>query len=140
LKAFLRNQRLLILLSLLFITPLGFLSKSYTGTAQEWVKDYSGDILYEVFWCLFFFLLIPTRKAITQIPSWVFAVTCALEFLQLWKYPFLEAIRATFIGRTLLGTTFVWWDFPHYIVGCLIGWLWLRQIWRFAKGLRYSGE
>ncbi|HEY9600162.1 MAG TPA: DUF2809 domain-containing protein [Allocoleopsis sp.] len=139
-KAFIRNQRLLILLSLLVITPLGFLSKSYTGIEQEWINDYSGDILYEVFWCLFFFLLIPTRKAIAQIPIWVFAVTCALEFLQLWKPPFLEAIRATFIGRTLLGTTFAWWDFPHYAVGCCIGWLWLRQIWRLSKRSRHPAE
>ncbi len=126
------TQRLLTILSLLIVTPLGFLSKSYTGLGQEWIHDYSGDILYEVFWCLFFFLLIPSRKAVTQIPLWVFGVTCALEILQLWKNPFLDAIRATFLGRTLLGTTFVWWDFPHYAVGCLIGWLWLQQIWKIS--------
>ncbi|MCA1992128.1 MAG: DUF2809 domain-containing protein [Coleofasciculus sp. S288] len=124
--------QLLTSVSLLIVTPLGILSKFYYGPAQVWVNDYSGDILYEIFWCLFFFLLIPTRKAITQIPLWVFAVTCVLEILQLWKSPFLEAIRATFIGRTLLGTTFVWWDFPHYAVGSLLGWLWLLQIWRSA--------
>lgn len=127
------TQTLLTILSLLIVTPLGFLSKLYNGPVHEWVNDSSGDILYEIFWCLFFFLLIPRRQAVTQIPLWVFGVTCMLEFLQLWKSPFLEAIRATFVGQTLLGTTFVWWDFPHYVVGCLIGWLWLRQIWRFGK-------
>jgi hypothetical protein len=49
-------------------------------------------------------------------------------FLQLWHPPLLEQIRATLIGKLLLGTTFVWWDFPHYILGCIFGWLWLRQL------------
>ncbi|MBZ0108160.1 MAG: hypothetical protein K8F52_05790 [Candidatus Scalindua rubra] len=21
----------------------------------------------------------------------------------------------------MIGTTFVWWDFPHYIIGCIAG-------------------
>lgn len=127
------NQRWLTILSLLIVTPLGFLSKLYTGPAQNWFNNYAGDILYEIFWCLFFFLLIPHRKAIRQIPIWVFFVTCMLEFLQLWHPPFLQQIRANFLGRTLLGTTFVWWDFPHYAIGCIIGWLWLQQIWRLPE-------
>jgi hypothetical protein len=127
------RQRLLTILSLLIVTPLGFLSKFYSGPLHEWCNDFGGDILYEIFWCLFVFLLIPSRKTLTRIPVWVFGITCVIEFLQLWKSPFWEAIRATFIGRTLLGTTFVWWDFPHYAVGCLIGWLWLRQISRTVK-------
>ncbi|MBW4647813.1 MAG: DUF2809 domain-containing protein [Kastovskya adunca ATA6-11-RM4] len=118
------------ILSLLLVTPLGFLSKFYSGVAAQWVNHYAGDVLYEIFWCLFFFLLIPSRKAVNHIPLGVFGVTCALEVLQLWKSPFLEALRATFVGRTLLGTTFSWGDFFYYAVGCLMGWLWLRQIWR----------
>lgn len=129
----LQKLRLLTIVSLLIITPLGFLSKEYYGPWKEWVNDSSGDILYEIFWCLFIFLFLPNRKAITIIPLWVFVVTCLIEFLQLWKNPFLDAIRATFVGRTLLGTTFVWLDFPHYAIGCIIGWLWLRQLWRFCQ-------
>lgn len=128
-----QKLRLLTIVSLLIITPLGFLSKEYYGPWKEWVNDSSGDILYEIFWCLFFFLFILNRKAITSIPLGVFIVTCLIEFLQLWKNPFLDAIRATFLGRTFLGTTFVWWDFPHYALGCILGWLWLRQLWRFCK-------
>ncbi len=134
------SQRLLTILSLLLVTPIGFLSKSYDGPAHEWVNDFGGDILYEIFWCLFVFLLIPNRKTVTQAPWGVFGITCMLEFLQLWKNPYLEAIRATFIGRTLLGTTFVGWDFPHYAIGCLIGWLWLKQLFRFGHHLRHSGQ
>jgi hypothetical protein len=63
-----------------------------------------------------------------QIPLWVFSITCVLEFMQLWHPPVLQQFRATFLGRMLIGTTFSWWDFPHYAVGCLLGWFWLRQL------------
>lgn len=125
-------QRFLIIISLILITPLGFLSKFYHGTAQDWINNFSGDILYEIFWCLLLFLLMPSRKSVVQIPLGVLIITCILEISQLWKPPFLQAIRATFWGKIFLGTTFVWWDFPHYIVGCIISWLWLRQIWKLS--------
>ncbi|MEP0751019.1 DUF2809 domain-containing protein [Trichocoleus sp. Lan] len=122
-----------IILSLLIIVPLGLLSKKYTGFGRGWVNDFSGDILYEIFWCLFGFFLFPSRKAMNQIPIWVFGITCTIEFLQLCHQPVLDSIRSTFLGKLLLGTTFSWWDFPHYLLGCIIGWLWLQQIVRGYK-------
>lgn len=130
------NIRWLTILSLIIVTPLGFLSKFYQGPLDWWFNDYGGGVLYEIFWCLFVFLLIPKRQAVIKIPIWVFIVTCILEILQLWHPPFLQQIRATFWGRMFLGTTFVWWDFPHYVIGCLIGWLWLKQIWKLSENKR----
>lgn len=60
-------------------------------------------------------------------------MTCILEFLQLWHPPFLELIRSYLIGRLLIGTSFSWWDFPHYLVGCLIGWWWLAKLEKFSR-------
>ena len=125
-----RQLRLLTFISLLIITPLGFLTKFYAGPAHQWFNDYAAGVLYEIFWCLAAFWLIPKRKAIASIPMWVFGITCALEILQLWKTPILQWLRSSLAGRLLLGTTFSWWDFPHYAAGCLIGWLWLRLIWQ----------
>ena len=45
-----------------------------------------------------------------------------------WMSIFLERIRSNFWGSALIGTTFVWWDFPHYAIGCAVGWLLIRQI------------
>ena len=45
-----------------------------------------------------------------------------LVCLQLWHPLFLEVIRSTFTGSTLIGTTFVWLDFTHYVIGCYAGW------------------
>lgn len=106
--------------TLAVVTPLGFLTKAYTGPAAGWVHDYAGGVLYVAFWVLVVLWLRPSAPA-RVAAAFVFAATCALELLQLWHPPFLEAIRASFFGRTLLGTTFVWWDFPHYALGALLG-------------------
>ncbi|NJK39537.1 MAG: DUF2809 domain-containing protein [Oscillatoriales cyanobacterium RM2_1_1] len=63
-----------------------------------------------------------------KVAVWVFIITCILEVLQLWKPPFLQAIRATLMGRLLLGTSFSLWDFLYYALGCAIAWGYLRQI------------
>ena len=114
-----------ILSPLLVVTVLGFASKFYQGPAAWWFNNYVGGLLYEVFWCIVGFLLFPRAKPL-RIALCVFVVTCSLEFLQLWHPPFLEVIRSTFVGRTFIGTTFSTWDFFYYVVGCVIGWIWLR--------------
>jgi hypothetical protein len=122
------NARKRILISLLIVTPTGFLFKLYCGPAQGWFRNYGAGVLYEIFWCLFFFYFWPRKEMITRIAVGVFLVTCFLEILQLWHPWFLEQIRSSFFGSALIGTTFVWWDFPHYALGCCIGWLWMRLI------------
>lgn len=117
-------------LSLLMITPAGLGLKLYKGPGQGWLNDYAAGVLYEVFWCLVFYLLWPRRELATRIAVGVLGVTCVLEVLQLWHPWVLEQVRATFMGRALIGTTFSWWDFPHYALGCVLGWLWMRGIQR----------
>lgn len=119
-------QWLYSVVSLLIIIVMGFLFKFYTGPAHEWFNNYGAAVFYEIFWCLFVFLLLP--RTVRQIPLWVFGVTCGLEFLQLWHQPMLEQFRSTFLGRMLIGTTFSCWDFPHYVLGCVLGCLWLKQL------------
>ncbi|MBH8562179.1 DUF2809 domain-containing protein [Nostoc sp. CENA67] len=123
-----RNQAILIILSLLIVVVMGFLFKYYPGPAHQWFNNYGSSIFYEIFWCLLAFWFFRTRKAVQLITVWVLIITCIIEFLQLWHPPLLEEIRATLIGKWLLGSTFSWWDFPHYVLGCILGWLWLRQL------------
>ena len=120
-------RRLKTSLSLVLVLPAGLLTKVYAGPGKAWVSDHLGGVLYEVFWCLGVFLILPRSKSLT-VASSVLLVTCALEVLQLWHPPFLELVRRSFIGATLLGTSFDWLDFPHYVVGCAIGWLGMRRL------------
>lgn len=119
--------------SLLIVTLLGFFFKFYRGTGQAWFNDYGAAVWYEIFWCLLIYAIFSRKKAVQNIPIAVFFATSFLEFLQLSNLPILQTIRSYTLGRFLIGTTFAWWDFPHYLLGCLLGWVWLRQIRRLAQ-------
>ncbi|GBD88761.1 hypothetical protein BMS3Abin03_02702 [bacterium BMS3Abin03] len=114
------KERVWAVALLLIITPLGFYTKFYSGPAADWVNNSLGGLLYEIFWCLLFFILFVNAKPWVIALS-VFIVTGLLEFLQLWHPEFLEIIRSYFIGRTILGNSFIWTDFIYYIIGSLIG-------------------
>jgi hypothetical protein len=116
-----KKFRIRLFIALLLVTPLGFATKFYSGPLHAWVHDSMGGVLYEVFWCLAAAVFFP-RVNIKKTAALIFTATCVLEILQLWHPPFLEAVRMTFIGRTLIGTSFSWLDFPHYLLGCLAGW------------------
>ena len=107
---------------------MGFWSKSYRGVGAWWFNDYGGGVLYVIFWCLFFHLIFCGKKNALKIAVWVLVATCLLEVLQLWHAAFLEAIRAVYIGRTLIGTTFVWLDLPHYVLGAVIGFFLIKLL------------
>ncbi|WP_253274168.1 DUF2809 domain-containing protein [Myxosarcina sp. GI1] len=127
------NRNLAIFISILIIVPLGLFSKVYTGIGQTWVRDYSGDILYEVLWCLVFFWFFSSKRATVIIPIWVFIVTSIIEVSQLFFHHVPVALRKTITWKLLLGSSFVWWDFLYYAIGCLLGWLILNRIYRLTN-------
>ena len=123
-----QKKQLNIIISLLIVIGMGFFFKFYNGFGRQWFNNSVAAIFYEVFWCLFVYLFLKGRRAISQIPVGVFIITCILEFLQLWHPPLLQQMRSTLVGRLILGTTFSWWDFFYYTVGCILGWFWLKQL------------
>jgi hypothetical protein len=106
--------------------PLGFATKLYAGPGAESTRAFGG-VLYEVFWCLMIQFLRPRARPATTAVA-VLGATCALEFLQLWHPSFLQALRGNFLGRTVLGDTFAWSDFPYYFGGSALGWWWVRRL------------
>ncbi|MEA2103440.1 MAG: DUF2809 domain-containing protein [Candidatus Cloacimonadota bacterium] len=112
------------LISLIIVTPLGFATKFYNGIFAEWVNNSLGGVFYEIFWCLIFLFIFVRLKPIL-ISIFVFLITSVLEFTQLFSNPFLNVIRSNFIGRTIIGSSFVWSDFVYYFFGCTIAYFWI---------------
>jgi hypothetical protein len=111
--------RLRLLLVLAVVVPLGLATKFYAGPAETWVNSHAGGFLYVVFWCLFALAIWP-RLSPWTVAGVVLLFTSMLEFLQLWHPPLLQAIRSTFPGHALIGSSFSWRDFPHYGAGALV--------------------
>lgn len=122
-----RRKQLWTAGSILGVAPLGFLTKAYGGWGAEWVNNSLGGVLYVIFWCLLLRLVWP-RSSSKNLAAIVLVGTSLLEVLQLWHPPFQEWVRTSFLGRTLIGTTFVPSDFLYYIIGCLVGWLWIQRL------------
>jgi hypothetical protein len=116
-----------IALALAVVLPLGVYTKFYRGPAAAWINDPLGSILYEIAWCLLAALAF-RRSRPAAIAAVVFGATCAIEVLQLWRPPFLEFLRSFFVGRLVLGTTFVWSDFLWYAAGSAAGYGLLRRL------------
>jgi hypothetical protein len=121
------KKQIITLILILLITPIGFYTKFYHGTGEQWIHNYLGGILYVIFWILIYYLFFPKEKP-WIISITVFIVTCAVEFLQLWHQPVLELLRSNFIGRTILGNSFTLYDFPWYLTGAVAGYLILTLI------------
>jgi Protein of unknown function (DUF2809) len=117
------RQRLVVALTV--IAPLGIATKFYRGPGEGWVGAHAGGVLYVVFWSLLILALRP-RLSPWVVGGAVLTVTSALEVAQLWHPRPLEAVRATFVGHALLGSTFAWSDFPHYAAGLLLA-VWIAR-------------
>ncbi|MBD2079451.1 DUF2809 domain-containing protein [Leptolyngbya sp. FACHB-17] len=124
--------RVSLLLTISLIIPLGYFVR-FSPLFPNWFSDVFGSIAYQIFFIsLVQFCFPKTPIAKTVIGVFIFA--CAIEFLQLWQPPFLQAIRATPPGRLILGNTFLWSDFPSYAIGSTVGWLGMRQLKRASYG------
>jgi Protein of unknown function (DUF2809) len=129
----LSTYRLRLLISAIAFIPIGYWVR-FHGFGPNELKDALGSVAYEMFWITLALACWPKVLPL-KMSSGVFLLTCALEFLQFWQPPFLQAIRATFPGRLVLGNTFSGSDFPAYGMGSFLGYLWANFL---AKTVRKS--
>ena len=124
------KNKIYAVIFLILIIPFGFYIKLYSGAGHEWMNNKLGGVLYEIFWCLVFYILLPKSKP-AKIAIWVLIITCALEFVQLLDNSLLEIIRSDFIGQTIIGNSFTWSDFPYYFIGSVLGYLILKNLEKY---------
>src|SRR5690348_2696751 len=124
------QRRLSLLVTAIAVGVLGYWVR-FKAPISPAAQDSAGGAFYVMFFVLVAALTAPRTRP-SRISSFVFLVTCILEFLQLWHPGWLERIRSTFIGRCLLGTTFGWSDFPPYALGAIVGWALLRVLARLT--------
>jgi hypothetical protein len=126
--------RIALLISTVLLLPIGYLVR-FSQSGFPWLDDALGSIAYEMFWIVLVLTGFPKFSPM-KVAIAVCLSTCAIEVLQLWQPPFLQAIRATLPGRLVLGNTFSGSDFPPYFVGSFLGWAWVRGI---RQGMSNTG-
>ena len=114
------RARLLAAGAAMVTVALGLGSRRFGAALPTFVADYAGDTLYAT---LVFPLLLfaAPRARIAWLGVLAFALSALVEVSQRWHVGPLDAARATRLGRLVLGTTFVWSDFPCYAVGAALG-------------------
>lgn len=88
-------------------------------------QDLNG-LFYALAWALGLALLAP-RAAARRLAAAALAISCSVEFLQLWHPHWLEVWRAEPFGHLVFGSAFAWADLPYYGLGAVVAayWLWL---------------
>jgi hypothetical protein len=109
------------------IAGLGFFSKLYPPFEGTWIANHLAGLFYVTEVCLVIYIVFPSHSS-SIYALIAFFLTAIIEFFQLWDPSFLMSIRGTFIGQTILGSSFNWLDFPLYLGGALLGWALLRWI------------
>lgn len=125
------QYRLALMVGIIIILPLGYWVR-FHSPAPEWLNDMLGSLAYQILLMMLVAYCLP-KASLAWVAVWVCLASCAIEFLQLWQPPFLQAIRATLPGRLILGNTFGWSDFPPYFIGSFVGWAGMRSLIRITQ-------
>jgi hypothetical protein len=114
------RSRLWLLVCVVAVIALGLASRKFPSLFPAIFGKYPGDAL----WAIMVFAglaFIKPRASTARLAVLAFAISCAVEFSQLYHAPWLNAIRDTTIGHLVLGSTFSWFDIVAYAVGVLVG-------------------
>jgi hypothetical protein len=89
------------------------------GGVPSWVTLYAGDVAWGAMFFALFCALWPT---LITARAWLAAVitTELIEFSELYRAPWLEALRATRGGGLLLGHVFLWSDVVCVALGATL--------------------
>jgi hypothetical protein len=113
------RHRGLYAIAILLVVVSGLLSRRHPGLFPLSLGKYPGDALWAVMIFLGFGFLFPAMPTV-RIGLAAVAFSCAIEFAQIYRAPWIDSIRATTLGHLILGSGFSWMDIAAYSVGILL--------------------
>jgi hypothetical protein len=116
----LQRSRLIYALAVVLVIGIGLLWRSGLFALPSFVAKYGGDSLWAlvVFLCFGF---VSPRASTVRIGFIAVCFAWSVELLQLYHAPWIDGIRATPLGRVVLGSTFNSPDLLAYVVGIGLG-------------------
>jgi hypothetical protein len=120
-EMFSRNQGRIFkitLLVLVFITGLS--TRQYRGEHQLLINNNVGGVFYVLFGSLLISLILPRIKPYLPVLM-AFGITCLLEVIQWFRYPFMVELTKNNTMAYVFGNCFNWTDFIYYAIGAVAG-------------------
>jgi len=99
---------------------VGLASRAYAAHLPWWLAKNAGDALYATM-VFFGFGFLATRAKTSMVAFAAMAFCVAIEFMQLYRAPWIDAVRATTPGRLVLGQGFHAFDLVCYGLGVGLG-------------------
>ncbi|HEX7842991.1 MAG TPA: DUF2809 domain-containing protein [Kofleriaceae bacterium] len=99
---------------------LGLASRSYRAYLPWWLAKNAGDALYATMVVFGVGFLAP-RASTARIALAAIAFCFAIELSQLYRAPWIDAVRETLPGRLILGQGFHAFDLVCYLIGVALG-------------------
>ena len=124
-----RRSRLVLSLLALAVIAIGLASRRGYVPFPAALGNYPGDALWAwvVLMCVAWVRPAITR---TRLVGWSLLMAFAIEFLQLYQAPWMQALRANKLAYLVLGNGFDPLDLLAYAVGIALGaavdWAWQR--------------
>lgn len=110
------RRRLCLLAAIVATIVAGLASRRFPWLLPSWLGKSPGDALWAAM--LYFGLALLAPRARSSRVAVAALVLCWLvEASQLYRTPWLDAVRATTLGHLALGSTFVWSDLLAYALG-----------------------
>ena len=114
-----RNRRLYAVAAIL-VVGIGLFWRSGVLPLPAFLVKYGGDSLWALVVFLGFGFVFP-RTSTVRIGLLAIGFAWSVEFLQLYHAGWIDGIRATRLGRLILGNTFNSPDLLAYTVGIAVG-------------------
>ncbi|WP_417283926.1 DUF2809 domain-containing protein [Comamonas sp.] len=128
-----RRSRVLLTLLALIVIALGLASRRGWLPFPAVLGNYPGDALWAWVVLLCVAWLRPAM-ACSRLAAFSLLIAFAIEFLQLYQAPWMQALRAHKLAYLVLGNGFDPMDLVAYVVGVGLGvvvdWAWARQLQR----------
>ena len=128
-----RRSRMVLTLLIAVVIAIGLASRRGYMPFPAWLGNYPGDAL----WAWVVLLCVAwLRPAIARVRlvTWSLVIAFAIEFLQLYQAPWMQALRANKLAYLVLGNGFDPLDLLAYVlgigVGAVVDWSWQRWLQR----------
>jgi len=114
------RNRLLYAMAAAIMIALGLASRKAPHIVADTFGKYPGDI----FWATMVYFLIASlspKLPAKRVFFTTFIFSTAIEFLKLYRAPWMIAIRHSTAGALVFGHVFTWQNLPAYVFGAAIG-------------------